>query len=148
MESNKPETPEYTFERRSKPRFEVELPLEYRRVGAPKFHPGHTVNFSEDGFMLSVSEQMEAGEEFKVKIYFTSSSGLVTIRAVAEVVWADTGAEEDGHYRFGARYVDISAADKEILGAFLNIYADPHQAEVKIRPQAESPFNPIKPSIH
>jgi hypothetical protein len=146
MESNKPETPEYGFERRSEPRFEVELPLEYRRAGAPRLRPGHTVNFSEDGFMLSVSEQMEAGEEFEVKVYFTSSSGLVTVAAVAKVVWEDTDAEEDGYYRFGVRYVDIPAADKETLKTFLNIYADPHQAGAEIKPRAESPFKPRKPS--
>jgi len=145
MESYKPGNPTHIPERRSEPRFEVELPLEYRRASALKFRPGHTLNFSEDGFMLSVSEQMEEGEDLEVKVYFTSSSGLVTVSAVAEVVWVDTDGEEDGFYRFGVRYLDISAADKETLEAFLSIYADPNRAGAEIKPRA-SPFRPGKHS--
>ena len=145
MENNKPETPEYAFERRTEPRFEVELPLEYGRAGEPRLRPGHTLNFSEDGFMLLVSERMEVGEELEVKIYFSSSSGLVTVAAVAKVAWADTDAKGDGYYRFGVRYIGISAADKETLKAFLNMYADPHRAGAEINPRAESPFRPSKP---
>jgi hypothetical protein len=89
MESDKPATPQYTFERRRHPRLMVELPVEYRRAGASRLRPGHTINFGEDGFMISVSEQMEAGEDLEMKIYFTSSSGLVTIAVVVKVIWEE-----------------------------------------------------------
>ena len=146
MESDRPATPQYTFERRRHPRFMVELPVEYRRAGAPRLCPGHTINFSEDGFMISVSEQMEAGEDLEMKIYFSSASGLITIAAVVKVVWADTDAKEEGYYRFGVRYVDISAPDMEALKGFLNMYADPNHAAVELKPRAGSLLNPSKPS--
>jgi hypothetical protein len=78
--------------------------------------------------MLSVSERMMAGEELELKVYFSSASGLVTILAAVKVVWADVQAKEDGFFRFGARYLHISAADEETLKAFLAMYADPCQA--------------------
>ena len=146
MESDKPESPKYTFERRKHQRFLVELPVEYRRAGASRLRPGHTINFSEDGFMLLVSEQMEAGEDLEMKIYFSSSPGLVTIAAVVKVIWADTDAKEKGYFRFGVRYVDISTADKETLKVFLSMYADPNRAAVELKPRAETLFNPSQPS--
>ena len=146
MESDKPEPPQYTYERRKHQRFLVELPVEYRRAGASRPRPGHTINFSEDGFMLLVSEQMEAGEDLEIKIYFSSSPGLVTIAAVVKVIWADTDAKEKGYYRFGVCYVDISTADKETLKAFLSMYADPNQGPVELKPRAETVFNPTQPS--
>jgi hypothetical protein len=146
MESDKLATHQYPFERRGQPRFMVELPVEYRRAGASRLRPGYTINFSEDGFMFSVSEQMEAGEDLEMKIYFTSSAGLVTIAAVVKVIWADTDDKEEGYYRFGVRYVDISTADKETLNAFLNMYADPNQVAAKLKPRVGSLLNPSKPS--
>jgi len=146
MENDKPATHQYIFERRRHLRFMVQLPVEYRRAGSSRLRPGYTINFSEDGFMISVSEQMDAGEDLEMKIYFTSSSGLVTIAAVVKVIWADTDARESGYYRFGVCYVDISTADKETLKAFLSMYADPNQAAVEMKPRAGSVLNPSKPS--
>jgi hypothetical protein len=146
MESDKHATRQYPFERRRHPRFMVELPVEYRRAGASRLRPGHTINFSEDGFMILVSERMEAGENLEMKIYFTSPSGLVTIAAVVKVIWADSDEKEKGYYRFGVRYVDISTADKETLKAFLSMYADPNQVAAELKPRAGSLLNPSKPS--
>jgi hypothetical protein len=143
MESHKPENPAHTAERRSEPRFEVGLPIEYRRAGASRFRHGHTLNFSEDGFMLLLSERMEEGEEIEVKIYFTSPSGLAAVAAIAEVVWSEADAEEDGYYRSGVRYLDIPAAGKETLEEFLGMYADPNRASAEIKPRA-SPSRPGK----
>jgi hypothetical protein len=144
MESDKPAIPQYIFERRRHPRFMVQLPVEYSRAGASRFRPGYTIDFSEDGFMIAVSEQMETGEDLEMKLYFASTSGLVTIAAVVKVIWADTDAKEAGYYRFGVRYADISTADKETLKAFLSMYADPNQAAVEMKPRAGSILNPSK----
>jgi hypothetical protein len=36
-----------------------------------KTRPGHTVNVSEDGLMVSLSEQIDIGENLFVKLYFS-----------------------------------------------------------------------------
>ena len=146
MENDKAESPQFASEERRHPRFTVELPVEYRRSNDANLRPGHTVNFSEDGFMVLVSEQMEIGESLEMKIYFSTAFGLVTIAVIVKVIWADIKPKEGGYYRFGVRYGDISPADMDNLKAFLNMYADPHQAAVELKPRAGSILNPSKPS--
>jgi hypothetical protein len=146
MENDKAESPRFAFERRSHSRFMVELPVEYRRSQDSRLRPGHTVNFSEDGLMVLVSEQMEMGESLEMKIYFSSVSGLVTIAAIVKVIWTDIEAKEGGYYRVGVRYADISPADMDNLKGFLNMYADPNQAAAEINPRAGGLFKPSKPS--
>jgi hypothetical protein len=138
MENDKAESPQFASEERRHPRFMVELPVEYRRSNDSRLRPGHTVNFSEDGFMVLVSEQMETGEDLEMKIYFSSASGLVTIAAIVKVIWADIEAKEGVYYRVGVCYVDISPADMENLKGFLNMYADPHQVPAELKPPAGS----------
>ena len=140
MENDKAERPQFAFERRMHPRFMVELPVEYCRSNDSRLRPGHTLNFSEGGLMVLVSEQIEMGESLAMKIYFSAASGLVTIAATVKVIWADTEPKENGYYRFGMRYVDISPANMENLKGFLNMYADPHQATAELNSRAGSPL--------
>jgi hypothetical protein len=146
MEKDKVENLNFTIERRNRPRFLVELPVEYCRANDSRIRPGHTIDFSEDGLMVSVSEQMEIGEQLEMKIYFSSGSSLITIEAVVKIAWVDTEIKEDGYYRFGVRFVNISPADRERLTGFLNLYADPNQAPVKLKSPAGGRLNPRKPS--
>lgn len=147
MEKDKVEPLQFTLERRRHPRFLVELPVEYRRANDSKVHPGHTINFSEDGLMVCVSDQMEIGEILELKIYFTSRSGFVTIPAMIKVVWADIDVKEDGYYRFGVNFLNISPMDKELLQGFLKIYADPHQTDPEIKAPTKNRFNENKPFV-
>jgi len=146
MEKDKAETPHFTVERRNRPRFLVELPVEYCRANDSRIRPGHTVNFSEDGLMVSISEQMEIGEQLEMKIYFSSGSSLISIAAIVEIAWVDMEAKEDGYYRFGVSFVNISPVDMERLKGFLSLYADPHQAPVELKSPAGVGLNQSKPS--
>ena len=146
MEKDKVESPHFTVERRNRPRFLVELPVEYCRANDSRIRPGHTVNFNEDGLMVSVSEQMQIGEQLEMKIYFSSGSSLITIEAVVKIAWVDVEIKEDGYYRFGVRFVNISPVDMERLTGFLNLYADPNQAPVELKSPAGGRLNPRKPS--
>jgi len=146
MEKDKAESPQFTFERRRDPRFLVELPVEYRRANDSRIRPGHTVDFSGNGLMVSISEQIEVGEKLEMKIFFSSGSSLITIAASVEIAWVDTEAKEDGYYRFGVSFVDISPADRERLKGFLSLYADPHQTPAELKSPAGSGLNPRKPS--
>jgi len=146
MEKDKVESPHFTVERRNRPRFLVELPVEYRRANDSRTRPGHTVNFSEDGLMVTISEQIEVGEKLEMKIYFSSGSSLITIAAIVKIAWVDMEAKEDGYYRFGVSFVNISPVDRERLKGFLSLYADPNQAPVELKSPAGGRLNPRKPS--
>jgi hypothetical protein len=145
MEKDKAASPQFAFERRNHPRFLVELPVEYRRANDSSFHPCHTINFSEDGFMVAVSEQMKIDEELEMKIYFSSS--LNAVAAIVKIAWVDTEVDEDGYYRFGVSFVNISPMDMETLKGFLSLYADPHQASAEMKPQAGSLLNRSTPFV-
>ena len=144
MEESNAKNPRFSFERRKRPRFLMELPLEYRKADGPKMRPGHTVNFSEDGLMVLGSEQMAIGEKLEMKIYFSSGSGFVTIPAIVKVVWLDIDPKEDGYYRFGVNFINISPVDMQSLKEFLKIYADPHQAHAELKPPTSTSPNPHK----
>ena len=146
MEEDKAKNPHFTSERRRHPRFLVELPVEYRRANDSRTHPGHTVNFSEGGFMVSVSQQMEMGEKLEMKIYFSPDSSLITIAAIVKIAWVDIEAKNDGYYRFGVNFVNIQPEDMERLKGFLSLYANPHQAPAELKSAGGSRLNPGKPS--
>lgn len=146
MENDKAEPLQFTLERRKSPRFQVELPVEYRRANDSKIRPGHTVNFSEDGLTVSVSAQVEIGEQLEMKIYFSSGSSLITVAAIVKIVWADMEAKEDGQYRFGVSFMNISPVDRERLNRFLSLYADPNQASAELKSPSAGRLNPSNPS--
>jgi c-di-GMP-binding flagellar brake protein YcgR len=100
---------EVFIERRKHPRFNGVLPVEYHRSDNAQIRTGHTINISEEGMMILVSNPVEIGEHLEMKLYFSSTLGLITVRATGRVVWTDKKEEKgDGHFRLGVNYVSIS----------------------------------------
>jgi hypothetical protein len=112
------------FERRKQPRFAAGLPIEYCRMNSSKTRPGHTVNVSEDGLMVSLSEQIDIGENLDMRLYFSWGADLNTITAIVQVIWVANEEKEDGYYRYGVSFIDISPEDMDRLKGFLALYAD------------------------
>jgi hypothetical protein len=112
------------FERRSHPRFSVNLPIEYSYIDSFKTHLGCTANVSENGLLIYVPEQIEIGKHLRLKIFFSVGLGVNFIEAIVEVVWKDTDLGKDGDYRTGAKYVDISPEGMDKLKSFLNNLMD------------------------
>jgi len=108
------------FERRKHPRFSVNLPVEYRKVDNPKARPANTADVSEGGLLLYVSEPIEIGQELSLKLFFTSERRLTSIHARTQVVWKDIRIGNDGVYRIGVKFVDITAENLTLLKGFLN----------------------------
>ncbi len=99
------------FEKRKHPRFNVDLPVEYRRADL-FVKQGDAANASEGGVLLYLPEQKEIGERLSLKLFFPSGSQLVSLEALVEVVWRDLPLDNDlGDYRTGVRFVDISLED-------------------------------------
>jgi hypothetical protein len=124
MESDNPASPHDTVERRRHPRYMIRLPLDYRRMGAPKMSPGHTISFGEGGLMLSCPGRIEVGEKLELRIYYSSNPSFAIIPAIVRVVWTDLDPKEVGNYRFGVSFSNISPGDKEALKVFLIDYAN------------------------
>jgi c-di-GMP-binding flagellar brake protein YcgR len=109
-------------ERRRHPRFSVALPIEYWRIDKSRSRPGQTIDVSEDGLLIRVSESMEVGQVLGVTLFISSGPVLDALEAVAqvEVVWKDTNVGKDGGFRVGVKFVYISPKDTDKLKNFLN----------------------------
>jgi len=112
------------FERRTYRRFPIRLPIEYYRADSPTNRTGHALDASEGGLQILFPEQVEVGQNLKVKLFFSSDSGLNTIEMLVEVVWINTQlAEGEKDYRSGVKFTNISQEDmtklKEFSASFL-----------------------------
>ncbi len=107
------------LERRKYSRFQVHLPIEYYRVDLPNNHTGQALDASEGGLQILFPEEMEIGQNLKMKLFFSSDFGLNTIEMLVEVVWVNTQlGEGEKHYRSGVRFINISAEDVTKLKNF------------------------------
>jgi c-di-GMP-binding flagellar brake protein YcgR len=111
---------EKDLERRNHPRFLLNLPIEYYSIDSPTTTPGHTLNASQGGLMACLQETLQKGQHINLKVYFSSGAKLFTVETKAEVMWVDPNRGEDGTYRYGVKFVDISSENHEKLKSFLN----------------------------
>ena len=111
------------FERRKYPRFSAALPIEYWQIDKSKSRPGQTINISEGGLLLRLSEPLKIDQVVGLTLFITSGPELDVIEALAqvEVVWQDTHVGEDGAYRVGVKFVVISPEDMDKLKNLLKI---------------------------
>ena len=107
------------FERRTYRRFPIRLPIEYYRADSLGNQPGQALDASEGGLQILFPEQVEIGQNLRLKLFFSSESQLNTIEMLVEVVWVNTQlGEGEKHYRSGVRFVNISPEDISKLKTF------------------------------
>jgi|SRR4030042_3360375 c-di-GMP-binding flagellar brake protein YcgR len=124
MEKEKEQTESHigivNLERRKYPRFTVDLPIEYHRLDSSTRYTGRVLNASEGGLLLYLPEQMEMGQDLKIKLFFTSGVELNTVELLAQVVWTDIHLGKGwGDYRTGVKFIDISSENLNQLKNFL-----------------------------
>ncbi len=118
---NKP--PRYgtvNFEKRKHPRFSVDLPVEYNKIGSPLKLNGKAMNISQGGLLLYFSEPLQIGQYLALKLFLSPGLALSTIETIAEVTWTDISVDETWeYYRTGVKFLDISPEDFSKLKKFL-----------------------------
>ena len=123
MENREEETkPRYgiaNIERRKYRRFPIRLPVEYYRADSPISQTGQTLDTSEGGLQVLFPEQMDIGQNLKLKLFFSSGSELNAIEMLAQVVWMNPQlGEGEKHYRSGVKFTNISPEDMTKLKNF------------------------------
>jgi c-di-GMP-binding flagellar brake protein YcgR len=120
-EETEPRSGVVDFEKRGHPRTSIALPIEYWQIDKSKSCPGQTIDVSEGGLLLHLSEPTEIGQVFRLTLFVTFGPDLDSILALVqvEVVWKDTHMGKDGGYRVGVKFVDISPEDMDKLKNFL-----------------------------
>jgi c-di-GMP-binding flagellar brake protein YcgR len=107
------------FERRTYRRFPIRLPIEYYRADLPANQPGQALDASEGGLQILFPEQVQVGQNLKLRLFFSSESQLNTIEMLVQVVWVSTQSDEDEkHYRSGVKFINISPEDMTKLKTF------------------------------
>jgi hypothetical protein len=105
-------------ERRSYPRFIIDLPLEYRDMDGSCLRGGIVVNASEGGFLIETIRDIPVGMELNVAVLFPKGFELTNFKAVAKIVWKEPYWKEDmkgdpcwkGH-QYGLEFIQISEED-------------------------------------
>jgi len=130
MKSEEPKPkPRYgivNFERRTFPRFSVDLPVEYEQIDS--FIPaGRVLNVSEGGLLIYFSERMEIGQHLKLRLFFSASGpNLKVIEALVEVVWIEIDADKGlADYRSGVKFIHITQTDMNSIKTFLISLSQP-----------------------
>jgi hypothetical protein len=119
-EETKPCYGTLNFEKRSYPRFSVDLPVEYTRKDLV-VKQGRVINASEGGLLVYFPDQMEIGQHLRLKLFFASGSELNLMESVNQVVRVDVHTGKDwGNYRTGVKFVDISLEDLCTLKSFFS----------------------------
>jgi c-di-GMP-binding flagellar brake protein YcgR len=107
------------IERRKYRRFPIRLPVEYYRADSPIRQTGQTLDTSEGGLQILFPEQMDIGQNLKLKLFFSAGSELNAIEMLAQVVWTNSQlGEGESHYRSGVKFTDISQEDMTKLKNF------------------------------
>jgi len=119
-EETEPRNGTLNIEKRSYPRFGVDLPVEYTLRDLIAKH-GRAINASEGGLLVYFPEQMEIGQHLRLKLLFPSGYELDMMEIMNQVVWTDLHLGGDrGDYRTGVKFVDISLEDQCTLKIFFS----------------------------
>jgi c-di-GMP-binding flagellar brake protein YcgR len=108
------------IERRKYRRFPIRLPVEYYRANSSMSQTGQTLDASEGGLQILFPEQMDIGQNLKLKLFFSSGPELNAIEMLVQVVWMNTQlGEGEKHYRSGVKFTNISPEDMTKLKNFM-----------------------------
>jgi c-di-GMP-binding flagellar brake protein YcgR len=118
----KPKSKEGIFivERRKKPRFSIELPLDYSLVDSEETHGGLIADISEGGLLIYLPEALKLETLLRIQILFVKGMELNSIKAIAKIVWSDlatkTISEEN---RYGLEFQSFIEGDLQKLKTIL-----------------------------
>ena len=113
-------------ERRSHPRFMIDLPLEYRDMEGSCLRGGMVVNVSEGGLLIETVRDIPVGTELNITVLFPQRFELADFKVVAKIVRKEAYWKEDWKgnqywegYRYGLEFIQISEEDRWKLNFLL-----------------------------
>jgi len=124
------ETMEGSFnnrERRSHPRFIIDLPLEYQDMGDSCLRGAIVVNASGGGFLIETIRDMPVGMELNIAVLFPKGFELTNFKVVAKIVRKEPYRKEDMKgeqywkgYQYGLELIQILEEDRWKLNLLLS----------------------------
>ena len=105
-------------EGRQHTRVHLNLPVEYYASNPKSRRLGHTTNLSPGGVMLNIPEKLDIGQSINLAIFVSLGKDVEAIKVNSRVIWV-AGADKEGGFRSGVKFVDLSANDRNKLESFL-----------------------------
>jgi hypothetical protein len=85
-----------TLQRTVAPRYELDIPLRYRRQGEPTWRTGRTVNASRSGVLFqTVGEGLDAGTAIELQLELPGASKAASVHCAGVVVRCERCSPED-----------------------------------------------------
>ena len=106
-------------EKRGHHRLFLSLPLEYSLPESSYPRLAYTVDIGEGGLSMHVPQELEKGQNLRVKVYYDSASGIDCIEVLGEVIRLDSLEKSEKEYRCAVRFVDLSSEIMKKLRKFL-----------------------------
>jgi hypothetical protein len=94
-------------EKRRYPRLSLHLPLEYSFPESYGLHLAYMGNICEGGLLMYTPQEMDIGQNLRVKFYYDSAAGTGCIQALGEVIRVEKLAASGKDYRCGVRFSNV-----------------------------------------
>jgi hypothetical protein len=108
-------------EKRKHPRFNMELPLDYRIADVPRVSGALVVNASESGLLVHSIKDLPIDSKLNIAVLFPKGFELANFEVFTEIVWKDIYWQENREeYQFGLKFVRISEEDHQKLKQLLD----------------------------
>jgi hypothetical protein len=114
-------------EKRSCPRFVIDLPLEYREMGDSCLRGGIVIDVSEGGLLFETVRDIPVGTELNVTVLFPKGSELADFKVMTRIVRKKPYWKEDGEgnrywegYQYGLEFIQILEENRWKLDLLLS----------------------------
>jgi hypothetical protein len=114
-------------EKRSHPRFSIDLPLEYQDMDNSHARGGIVVNASETGFLIESGKDIPIGTELNIAVLYLEGFELANFKVTGKIVWKEPSSKEDWRgdpywkgYQYGLEFTQILDEDRWKLTPLLS----------------------------
>jgi len=112
--------PLFARERRRHPRFVIDLPLEYRKVGEANSRGAYTGDVSRMGLLIHSIDDLLTRTELEISIFYANEYRFDIFTVFARIVWKQVHSERKWKgYRYGLEVVRISAENRRKLDTII-----------------------------
>lgn len=114
------EKPFNNREKRSHPRFFIDLPVEYRDMDDSCLRGAIVVNASEKGFLIESPRDIPVGTELSITVLYPKGFELDNFKVTAKIVRKEPYWEKDWEgYQYGLELIQILDEDRWKLSGLL-----------------------------
>jgi c-di-GMP-binding flagellar brake protein YcgR len=106
-------------EKRRHYRLSLHLPMEYAFPESSRLRLSYMVDICEDGLLMYTPENLEIGQNLRVKFYYDSAAGMDCIQALGKVVRVDRSGKSGEEFMCAVRFFDLSSEILKKLRKFL-----------------------------